>query len=302
MIALYAPQNLTNLKDCDPKRIAMSALAKKPLRDIHDKMEEKGLFSWTLANLPTEGMAKQAGLSMKVYEEQISKACFLNEKDPVKKFNEVLLEIREVCKRLSALPITTLRTQSKNMDFEILLGEKRKFIGGSGCNVPSFEIFTSPDWRGTNGIYYSDLTSFRNGNYIEGIKLEFKNGRVIKATAQQGGDFLKKMLAMDAGAAQIGEYSLTDNRFSRIDRFMADTLYDENFGGKYGNCHIAIGNSYSDAYSGNLQKLTKEMKKKLGLNESALHWDLINTQDKLVTAKLKNGKHLTIYEKGKFTI
>jgi aminopeptidase len=83
---------------------------------------------------------------------------------------------------------------------------------------------------------------------------------------------------------------------------MADTLYDENFGGKYGNCHIAVGNGYSDTYGGDLTKLTGNMKKKLGFNNSALHWDLINTQDKLVTAKLKNGRHLTIYEKGKFVI
>ncbi|MDR0646316.1 MAG: aminopeptidase, partial [Elusimicrobiota bacterium] len=275
---------------------------RKPFREIQEKLEEKGLFGWTLANFPTDGMAKQAGINLKTYEEQINKACFLNEKDPVKKFGEVLMQIREVCKRLSALPISTLRTRSKDMDFEILLGEKRKFIGGSGCNVPSFEIFTSPDWRQTKGVYYGDLPSFRNGNIIEGIKLEFKDGRVISAKAKRGENFLKKMLAMDGGAAQIGEFSLTDIRFSKIDRFMADTLYDENFGGAYGNCHIALGSSYSDTYDGDLTKFADNMKKKLGFNSSALHWDLINTQDKLVTAKLKGGKHLTIYEKGKFAI
>ena len=108
------------------------------------------------------------------------------------------------------------------------------------------------------------------------------------------------MLALDKGACQIGEYSLTDRRFSKINKFMADTLYDENFGGKYGNSHIALGSSYIDTYSGNLAKMTKELKKKLGFNDSALHWDLVNTQDKLVSVKLKNGKHLTIYEKGRF--
>lgn len=302
LIALRAPQDLANLKDVDPKKIALAAITRKPIREIMDDREERGLFSWTLANFPTPGLAKQAGLSLKEYEAQICKACFLNEKDPAKKFAEVTQEINEVSARLSSLPIVKLRTQSQSMDLEILLGEKRRFISGGGCNVPSFEIFTSPDWRGTRGVYYSDLMSFRNGNYVKDVRLEFKAGRVVKASAGQGENFLKKMLSLDRGASQIGEYSLTDNRFSKIDRFMADTLYDENFGGKYGNSHIALGSSYSDTFSGVISKLDKKLKKSLGFNESALHWDLVNTQNKLVSAVLKNGKHMTIYENGRFLV
>ena len=300
LIALRAPQNLANLKNVDAKNIALATLARKEVRKIMDDREQKGLFSWTLANYPTEGLAKQAGLSLKEYEKQIASACFLTEKDPAKKFAEVQKEIDEIAKWLSSLPIDTIRTQSKSMDLEIKLGQNRRFISGGGCNVPSFEIFTSPDFRGTRGTYFSDLMSFRNGNYVKDITLEFKAGRVIKATAGTGQEFLKKMLALDKGACQVGEYSLTDRRFSKINKFMADTLYDENFGGKYGNSHIAIGSSYIDTFSGNLAKMTKELKKKLGFNDSALHWDLVNTQDKLVSVKLKNGKHLTIYEKGRF--
>lgn len=300
LIALRAPQDLANLKNVNAKNIALATLARKEVRKIMDDREQKGLFSWTLANYPTEGLAKQAGLSLKDYEKQISQACFLTEKNPAKKFAEVQKEIDEIAKWLSSLPIDTIRTQSKSMDLEIKLGQNRRFISGGGCNVPSFEIFTSPDFRGTRGTYFSDLMSFRNGNYVKDISLEFKAGRVIKATASTGQEFLRKMLALDKGACQVGEYSLTDRRFSKINKFMADTLYDENFGGKYGNSHIALGSSYIDTYSGNLAKMTKELKKKLGFNDSALHWDLVNTQDKLVSVKLKNGKHLTIYEKGRF--
>ncbi|MDR0953294.1 MAG: aminopeptidase [Elusimicrobiota bacterium] len=302
LIAIIAPQDLKNLKDIEPSRIALAALAGKSLRELRNKREEQGLFSWTLCNYPTVEHAKQAGLSLKEYQAQVAKACFLNEKNPVAKFAEVTSELQEIAKTLSSMQIETLRTQSKDMDFEILLGQNRRFISASGNNVPSFEVFTSPDWRGTKGIYYSDLTSFRSGNYVKEIKLEFKAGRVIKASAKQGEKFLKKMLAMDRGAAQIGEYSLTDNRFSKINRFMADTLFDENYGGKFGNSHIALGASFSDAYLGNMAKMTKELKKQLGFNDSALHWDLVNTQDKLVTAKLKNGRRVTIYEKGRFLI
>jgi aminopeptidase len=302
MVALRAPQDLKNLKNADAKKIGKAAATKKKLREILDAREQKGLFSWTLANYPTQGLAKQAGLSFREYERQIAKACFLNEKDPVKKFGEVCSAIEEVCKRLSSLPIVKLRMQSKDTDLEISLGKNRKFLGGRGCNVPSFEIFTSPDYRGTNGVYYSDLTSFRNGNYVKNIKLEFKNGRVVKSKAEQGEKFLKEMLAIDAGASQIGEYSLTDVRFSKIDCFMADTLFDENFGGKYGNSHIALGSSYAESFAGKVSKLNRGLKKELGFNESALHWDLVNTQDKLITARLKSGQKLTIYEKGRFVV
>lgn len=300
LISLRAPADLTSLKNTDPSRLAKAAVARKPLREILDASEQKGLFSWTLCNYPTEELAKRAGLSVKEYANQIARACYLNEKDPVKKWQEVTSQMEEIAKWLSSLPVETFHVQSAHMDFEVLLGEKRRFVSGGGCNIPSFEIFTSPDWRGTRGVYFADLSSYRSGNYVKGIKLEFKAGRVVKATAQQGQNFVRKMLAMDEGACQIGEFSLTDRRFSKITKFMADILYDENFGGKYGNCHVAVGASYADTYSGDVSRLTPELKKKLGFNSSALHWDLINTEDKLVQARLKDGQLVTVYEKGQF--
>ena len=115
-----------------------------------------------------------------------------------------------------------------------------------------------------------------------------------------GTDFVKKQLKIDKGADKLGEFSLTDKRFSRIDHFMANTLYDENYGGKNGNCHIALGSSYSNTYAGDSKKLTAARKRDLGFNESALHWDLVNTEKKRVTAHLKSGKTISIYENGRF--
>ena len=300
LIALRAPADLTALKKVDPARIGKAAVARKGLRDILDRTEQEGKFSWTLCNYPTQELADKAGLSLKEYANQIVKACFLNEKDPVAKWKEVMKQIDEIGKWLGALKIERLNVQSAHMDFEVLLGEQRRFVSGTGHNIPSFEIFTSPDWRGTRGVYFADLSSYRNGNYVKGMRLEFKNGRAVKATAEKGQEFLRKMLAMDRGAAQIGEFSLTDRRFSKIDKFMADILFDENFGGKHGNCHVAIGSSYADTFTGDIRKLDKKLKEKLGYNESALHWDLINTEDKTVHATLKNGKKILIYQKGQF--
>ncbi|ACC98742.1 Peptidase M29 aminopeptidase II [Elusimicrobium minutum Pei191] len=300
LIALRAPASLDHLKDVDPKKMSLTALARKPAKEILDKREAEGSFGWTLSTYPTQALAKKAGLSLKEYTNQIKKACYLTDANPLKTWEKIYKQMEEVTKWLESLKIDTINMQSKSMDLNVLLGEQRKFLSARGCNMPSFEIFTSPDWRGTEGVYFADMKSFRSGQIIENIKVEFKKGRVIKAKASKGDDYLKKMIAMDPGAAQIGEFSLTDKRFSKIDRFMADTLFDENFGGKNGNSHIALGASFADSFSGDVKKLTKAKKKALGFNDSSLHWDIINTEDKIVKAKVKNGKTVTIYEKGMF--
>lgn len=299
-IFLSAPASLTHLKDIDPKKISEVMISRKPFRDILDIRESKGHFGWTLCTVPTPALAEKAKLSEKEYTAQVVKACFLDEKDPVKKWMEIFKNSVEIKKWLNSIPAKTLHISSPRTDLAISLGEKRRFIGVSGHNIPSFEIFVSPDWRGTSGVYFADQPSYRTGNYVKDVKLVFKNGRVVKISAKEGEDFTRKMLNTDRGACQVGEFSLTDKRFSKIDRFMADTLYDENYGGKSGNCHIALGSSYSETYSGNTENLKGTLKKKLGFNESALHWDLVNTEAKTVTAELKNGRRRVLYENGMF--
>ncbi len=300
-IFLSAPASLTHLKNTDPKKINEVAITRKTLRKILEKREETGKFSWTLCTYPTEELASQAKISLKEYSKQIIKACYLNAKDPVAKWTEIYKNSSEIKKWLNSLPIKKIYLESDSCDLTITLGEKRRFMGVSGHNIPSFEIFTSPDWRGTEGVYYANLPSFRSGNYVTDVKLEFEKGNVVRARAGKGDKFLNQMVKMDTGSGRIGEFSLTDRRFSKIDRFMADTLFDENFGGKNGNSHIAIGTSYSDTYRGDTSKLTPKMKKDLGFNDSALHWDLVNTEEKVVTALLKNGKNMLLYEKGMFS-
>ncbi|MHB8138956.1 MAG: aminopeptidase [Smithellaceae bacterium] len=301
-IYLHAPESLTHLKDIDPARIGKAIVSRKPLKDILDRREEQHKYSWTLCIVPTDELARQAKMSLKQYTAQVIKGCYLDSDNPVAEWQRIHKEVTVIKKRLSSLPVKHFRMESANMDLKITPGDHRKWAGVSGHNVPSFEVFVSPDWRGTEGVYYANLPSYRSGNFIEGVRITFSEGKAIKVEAKQGEAFAKKQLAMDAGARQVGEFSLTDKRFSRIDRFMAETLFDENFGGKEGNCHIALGSSYSDTYSGNLAKLNGALKKNLGFNDSALHWDLVNTEPKTVTAHLTNGRKVVIYDRGIFTI
>lgn len=299
-IFLRAPDSLTHLKDVDPARIGKALVARKPLRDILDRREEEGLYSWTLSTLPTEELARQARLSVHDYGEQVINACYLDDADPVARWQAIYGEVKGIKGWLNSLDVRYFHMESENVDLRITPGHKRKWMGVSGHNIPSFEIFTSPDWRGTEGRYYANLPSFRSGNYVEGVRLTFEKGAAVKVEAETGGEFATKQLVMDRGACRLGEFSLTDKRFSRIDRFMADTLFDENHGGQYGNCHIALGSSYSTTYDGDPATLTKEAKKKLGFNDSALHWDLVNTENKMVTAHLTTGSRVVIYEGGTF--
>ena len=301
-IYLHAPESLTHLKDIDPAKIGKAIVARKPIKDILDRREEQSKYSWTLCLLPTEELARQAKMSLKQYTTQIIKGCYLDRDDPVAEWKRIHQEVTVIKKRLSSLPVKYFHMESANMDLRITPGAKRRWAGVSGHNVPSFELFVSPDWRGAEGVFFANLPSFRSGNYVEDVRITFVKGQAVKIEAKQGEAFVKKQLAMDPGARRVGEYSLTDKRFSRIDRFMAETLFDENFGGKEGNCHIALGSSYSDTYSGNPAQLTEALKKKLGFNDSALHWDLVNTEPKTVTAHLTSGGKVTIYDRGIFKI
>jgi len=301
-IYLHAPESLTHLSDIDPKKIGKAVVAKKPLREILQKREEQGIYGWTLCTLPTDELARQAKISLRHYTNQVIKACFLDKPDPVQAWKNIHKDAMAIKKWINSMEVEYYRIESENTDLKITPGEKRKWVGISGHNIPSFEVFISPDWRGTEGFYYANQPSFRSGNYVEGVRLIFENGSVIKTEAKKGKQFVVKQLAMDKGASRVGEFSLTDKRFSRINRFMANTLYDENYGGRHGNCHLAVGDSYSDTYDGNPAELTKEIKSKLGFNDSALHWDLVNTEKKTVTAYLKSGKRVLIYENGMFTL
>jgi aminopeptidase len=298
---LHAPASLTHLAGVDPGRIDRAAVARKPLRDIMERRESSGNLGWTLCTYPTKALADQAEMSLSEYTDQIVKACFLHRKSPLDHWEAVFARARQIKRRLQSLPIGRLHIESNNVDLRITPGEKRKWLGVSGRNIPSFEIFLSPDWRGTDGVYYADQPSYRNGNIVSGVRLEFADGTLRSASAERGEVFLRKQIGMDVGAGRVGEFSLTDRRFSRIDRFMANTLFDENYGGRFGNCHIALGSAYAASFDGDATKGSLLDKRRLGFNESALHWDLVNTERKRVTAELSTGGRQVIYENGYFT-
>jgi len=300
-IFIIAETNKESLKGVDPKKIMMRGEAFKPAMEWRDEKENKGKFTWTLALYGTNAMAKEAHLSEKEYWQEIINACFLDKTNPVLEWKKVSGQIEKYKDKLNKLKIEKLHVKGSDVDLWIKIGEKRAWNGGSGRNIPSFEIFTSPDWRGTNGWIKFNQPLYRYGNLIEGIELEFKNGKVIKSKAKKNEKVLKAMIA-SPNADKVGEYSLTDRRFSRITKFMAETLFDENIGGPNGNTHLALGNSYHDCFVGDPSKVSKKEWVRLGYNSSSVHTDIISTTSRTVTAYLSNGKEMVIYKDGEFTI
>lgn len=287
------------LQNIDPKKLMARNKIFKPYMEWRNKKENAGKFTWTLALYGTEAMAKEANLTLEEYWEQITRACFLNEKDPIKKWQEVYKNLEGYRTRLNKMPIEKMHVKGPDVDLWIKLGDKRAWMGGSGRNIPSFELFTSPDWRGTEGFIKFNQPLYYYDNLIEGIELTFKNGKVVKSKATKNEKLLKQMIATE-NADKVGEFSLTDKRFSHITKFMADTLYDENIGGPNGNTHIALGNSYHDCFAGNPAKVSKKTWAKLGYNNSSVHTDIISTSPRTVTAYMKDGSTKVIYEYGEY--
>ncbi|MBN1758444.1 MAG: aminopeptidase [Chitinispirillaceae bacterium] len=298
-VRILAEEDPLFLANADPRKVILSSRSTKPFRDWLDAKEDVGRFTWTLCLYGTEGAAREANISIEEYWQQIRRACFLDDVNPLETWRQVYLQMNHVIESLNALPIEKLHVEALETDLWVSLGKNRKWLGGRGRNIPSFEIFTSPDWRNMEGTVFFDLPLYRYGNIIKDIRLEIRNGLIAKATAAQNEALLREMIAQK-NADKIGEFSLTDRRFSKINRFMANTLFDENFGGDHGNTHLAVGKAYHDACTCNLKEMTDEKFAELGYNDSPEHTDIIATGNRTVTAHLADGSTRIIYRDGEF--
>jgi len=300
-VSIIADTDPKELQDIEPERLFAALDARRKFRDWLFKKEQQGKFTWTLALYGTEETAKEAGMSPEEYWKEIIHACYLDAGDPIAEWKRIAIEQERLKAALDALEIESLHTEGQRVDLHVKLGKHRRWMGGSYRNIPSYEIFISPDWRGTQGEVTFDQPVYRYGNILRGIMLEFRDGIVIRAEAKEGQKVLEGMLARKNGD-KVGEYSLTDRRFSRISRFMATTLYDENIGGAYGNTHIALGRAYKDSYTGDPGKPTKDQWDAWGYNDSPEHTDIVSTEDRTVTATLPGGRKKVIFKDGMFTV
>ena len=300
-VAIRGETDMRELAGIPSDKIMTAQKAMKPYMQWRREKESAGKYSWTLALYGTQAMADEVGMTLEEYWEQIIEACLLNEAKPAEKWQEIYVQLYRIKDALDALPIDRLHVEAEGTDLWVKLGPDRKWLGGSGRNIPSFELFVSPDWRGTEGHIQFTEPLYRYGGLIEEAYLEFKDGLVVKATASQGESLLREMIAVE-NADKVGEFSLTDRRFSRITKFMGLTLYDENVGGQFGNTHVAVGSAYRNSFTGDESALTEAEWAERGFNNSVVHTDIVATSNRVVTAHLTDGSTVVIYRDGEFQV
>ena len=301
-IMVLADSNLHELDWINPAKMMKKIASRKNLRALRNKKEREWKFSWTMCVYGTEAMAKEAWLSPKKYRDQIIDACFLNESNPVKKWKEVNAEIHRVRNKLNELQLEYIHIIWPDEDLKVRIWSERLWEAGWGCNIPSFEIFTSPDCRDVNGRIKCNQPLYRYWSLVEWIRLEFKDWKLINAHADKNDKILQEMVKIE-WMDHLWEISLTDARISRITQFMAEPLFDENVWWEYGNTHVALWLWFDECYAWDQSKLDNlEFKKSIWLNFSAEHVDVISTAPRKAIWILPNWEEILIYEDWKFMI
>ena len=250
---INAPENTRALSGVDPDRQQLWTKSQKKWRDIYFERTASGALRWVITNFPCRALAQDADMSLMEYEDFVYGATFVDQKDPVAAWQKVHDEQQRMVDWMAGKKQVTI--QGPNADISMSI-DGRSFINSSGDqNMPSGEIFTSPVEDSVNGWVKFTYPAIYKSIAVEGVRLEFKKGKVVRATAEKNEAFLLKTLETDEGASYLGELGIGTN--FGIQRFTKSILYDEKIGGTF---HLAVGNGFPRAG---------------GKNKSIIHWDLI---------------------------
>jgi len=258
-IGFWADVNTRYLGGIDPKRIAARESARKPLMKRFFERAAEGKVRWCGTLYPTQAAAQDAGMSLRAYADFVYRSGLLHEPDPVAAWQAVRERQQRVCDFLQTKRELRFRVpptdQHDGTDLTVNVDPaKSTWINCCGEeNFPDGEVFTGP--QGVDGHVNYTYPAVYNGNEVEGVRLAFKNGRVVDASARKGEAFLIQMLDQDQGARNLGEIAIGTNY--GITEFSKNTLFDEKIGGTF---HAAVGAGYPESGSN---------------NESGLHWDMV---------------------------
>lgn len=276
-IVIGAPYNTKNLAKIQPERLAKRSAATERLSSKMLKRASEGSLSWVICDFPTNALAQEAKMSIFDYEEFLLNACYLHLDDPVLKWKEIGEKQQVLVEKLNKVKKLHIIGEKTDLTLSV---EGRKWVNCCGSNnFPDGEVFTSPVEDSAEGEIYFDFPAIYRGNESQGIHVRFEKGKVVKATAEKGEDFLLKMIGMDEGSKFLGEIAFGTNEM--IQDVTGNILFDEKIGG---SIHLALGASYPEAG---------------GKNKSGLHWDIIKNMKE--NSKVYADDRL-IYENGKFLI
>lgn len=247
-IGIRAPSNTRALANVGPAKQRALGELNKPLQEI---MLEKN--RWMLTLFPTAALAQEASMGLAEYEEFAFNAMGLNEKDPVRYWQEKSREQGRLKERLEAAREVRITGPETDVTMSVA---GRTFVNSAGRrNMPCGEVFTGPVEDSVNGHAYFGVPAAIGGREVAGARLRFENGKVVEASAEKGEEFLTSLLDTDAGARFLGELGIGTNY--GIGRASGNVLFDEKLGG---TVHMAIGRSYAETG---------------GQNDSSVHTDLV---------------------------
>jgi aminopeptidase len=266
------------LEGADPAKVAAH-----PLEEV--RAMRRALFDgmrWTAVGAPNPGWAGQVFGEPDVDRlwEAVATAMRLDAADPVAEWRRRSATLAERGARLDELELTEVRYAGEGTDLTVGLLPGSHWTGGGLTdadgiaylpNIPTEEVFTSPDRRRADGVIRVTKPVVIAGQLVTGLVVTFAGGRIVNVAATSGEDVVKAQLDTDPGARYLGEVSLVDkqSRIAKAGIVFHNTLFDENAG-----CHVAWGQSFPFAVRGGTA-MTEQQRSELGLNVSAVHTDVV---------------------------
>ncbi len=252
-ISVWTETNTKRLSNVDPAKQARRAQALRPLSERFMERAAKKELRWTGTLYPTHAFAQDAEMSLWEFADFVFKACLVEEEDPIEEWKAISRSQKRLTDWLS--PKKEIHVVGPDTDLRLKVGG-RAWINCDGHeNFPDGEIFTGPVEQSVEGRIRFTYPACIYGREVEDVRLEFKGGKVVRATAGKNEAFLLKMLDTDEGARYVGEFAFGTN--PGIQRFTKNTLFDEKIGG---TIHLALGKGYPESGS---------------KNTSAIHWDMV---------------------------
>lgn len=245
--------NTRELSSAEPERMKAWQQAYADITQTFARRFAAGEYRWVAAVFPTHGAAQDAEMSLAEFEDFVYGSAFADAPDPVAAWSEYQARQERLVEWLAGKK--AVRLAGPHIDLQLSI-DGRRFINCHGkVNMPDGEIFTSPVEESLEGWVRFSYPAVYAQREVQDVELHFEQGRVAKAKASKGLDFLEQMLQVDAGARYVGELGIGTNH--RLTRFVRNMLFDEKMAG---TIHLALGLGFANAG---------------GKNHSSLHWDML---------------------------
>ncbi len=295
------------MDDVDPEILKETALHTRKTQKYFRDLYEGDKLNWCIAAVPNDLWASK-GLKMKLDDlwEKILDICLV--KGDFKSYDKWVNKINNMIKSADVLNKYNFKylqyTNKLGTDLKIYLPKGHVWKTGFGthgeiCNLPTEEIFTSPDYKKTEGVVYSSKPLYYNNVLIDKFSLKFKDGKVVEYHAEKGEELLKSIIETDEYSCYLGECALVsyDSPINDTGIIFNETLFDEN-----ASCHLALGRGFVECMK-NADDSSDDELRNLGVNISNTHVDfMVGTRDLKIVGVTSDNKEITILENGNLII